>query len=54
MNLLHTGVVTEVPEYTLEASDKTERGSEIILHIAEDSAEFLEESRITSLIEQIQ
>jgi molecular chaperone HtpG len=38
------------PEYTLEASDKTERGSEIILYIAEDSVEFLEESRITSLL----
>tara|TARA_B110000027_G_scaffold19724_1_gene20707 strand:- start:3349 stop:5259 length:1911 start_codon:yes stop_codon:yes gene_type:complete len=38
------------PEYTLEASDKTERGSEIILHIAEDSVEFLEKSRITSLL----
>ncbi|MEH6535612.1 MAG: molecular chaperone HtpG [Psychroserpens sp.] len=38
------------PEFTLEASDKTERGSEIILHIAEDSTEFLEEGRITSLL----
>jgi molecular chaperone HtpG len=38
------------PEYKLKASDKTERGSEIILHIAEDSSEFLEESRITSLL----
>ena len=38
------------PQYTLEASDKTERGTEIILHIAEDSTEFLEESRITSLL----
>tara|TARA_B110000037_G_scaffold86656_1_gene102727 strand:- start:1770 stop:3683 length:1914 start_codon:yes stop_codon:yes gene_type:complete len=38
------------PEYTLEASDKTERGTEIILHIAEDSTEFLEESRITTLL----
>ena len=38
------------PEYTLEASDKKERGSEIILHIAEDSTEFLEEPRITSLL----
>ncbi|MDA9002132.1 molecular chaperone HtpG [Flavobacteriaceae bacterium] len=38
------------PEYTLEASDKKERGSEIILHIAEDSIEFLEEPRITSLL----
>ena len=34
----------------LEASDKTERGTEIILHIAEDSTEFLEESRITALL----
>ena len=38
------------PEYTLEASDKTERGTEIVLHIAEDSTEFLEESRITTLL----
>jgi molecular chaperone HtpG len=38
------------PEFSLEASDKTERGSEIILHIAEDSTEFLEESRISSLL----
>jgi molecular chaperone HtpG len=38
------------PEFTLEPSDKTERGTEIILHIAEDSTEFLEESRIRSLL----
>lgn len=38
------------PEFTLEASDRTERGTEIILHIAEDSTEFLEESRITKLL----
>jgi molecular chaperone HtpG len=38
------------PEFTLEASDKTERGTEIILHIAEDSTEFLEESRIHELL----
>ncbi|MDO5981624.1 molecular chaperone HtpG [Flavivirga spongiicola] len=40
------------PEFTLEASDKTDRGTEIILHIAEDSTEFLEEGRITSLLEK--
>ena len=34
------------PEYTIESADKTSRGTEIILHIAEDSLEFLEESRI--------
>lgn len=38
------------PEFTLEAHDKTDRGTEIILHIAEDSAEFLEESRIRELL----
>jgi molecular chaperone HtpG len=38
------------PEFTLEASDRTERGTEIILHIAEDSTEFLEESRISELL----
>jgi molecular chaperone HtpG len=38
------------PEFTLEAHDKSSRGTEIILHIAEDSVEFLEESRIKSLL----
>ena len=38
------------PEFTLTASDKTSRGTEIILHIAEDSLEFLDESRISDLL----
>ncbi len=38
------------PEFTLEDSDKKERGTEVILHIAEDSTEFLEESRIRELL----
>ncbi len=38
------------PEFTLEKSDKTKRGTEIILHIAEDSLEFLEDSRIAGLL----
>ena len=38
------------PEYTLEADDKTERGTEIILHIDKDSKEFLKESRIKELL----
>ncbi|QFG53951.1 molecular chaperone HtpG [Chryseobacterium sp.] len=39
------------PEFTLEETDeKTDRGTEIILHIAEDSTEFLEESRIRELL----
>lgn len=38
------------PQYTLEAHEKTERGTEIILHIAEDSLEFIEEQRISTLL----
>ena len=38
------------PKYTLEAHDKADRGTEIILHIAEDSTEFLEEGRIMELL----
>src|SRR6187431_747274 len=38
------------PEFTLEPADKTDRGTEIILHIAEDSLEFLEEFKISSLL----
>ena len=38
------------PEFTLENSDKTERGTEIILHIAEDSKEFLDEWKIRELL----
>ncbi|MDM1138080.1 MULTISPECIES: molecular chaperone HtpG [unclassified Empedobacter] len=38
------------PEFTLENSDKTERGTEIVLHIAEDSKEFLDEWKIRELL----
>ena len=38
------------PEFTLESAEKTDRGTEIILHIAEDSTEFLEEGRIRELL----
>jgi molecular chaperone HtpG len=38
------------PEFTLEPSEKTTRGTEIILHIAEDSLEFLEEFKIKELL----
>ena len=38
------------PEFTLEPADKTSRGTEIILHIAEDSLEFLEEFKIKELL----
>jgi molecular chaperone HtpG len=38
------------PKFTIKKSKKEERGTEIILHIAEDSTEFLEENRITELL----
>ena len=38
------------PEFTLEPADKSTRGSEIILHISEDSLEFLEEYKIRELL----
>tara|TARA_X000001036_G_scaffold64869_1_gene55534 strand:- start:274 stop:2157 length:1884 start_codon:yes stop_codon:yes gene_type:complete len=38
------------PEYTLENTEKSERGTEIILHIDGDSKEFLEDSRIKELL----
>jgi len=38
------------PEYTLKKSNRKDRGTEIILHVAEDSLEFLEENRISELL----
>lgn len=38
------------PEYEITDSDKTERGTDIVLHIAEDCAEFLEKSKIQDLL----
>ena len=38
------------PEFTLVEADKKERGTEIILHIADDEKEFLEEARISELL----
>ena len=38
------------PEYSITSIDKKDRGAEIVLHIAEDSLEFLEEARITTLL----
>ena len=37
-------------DFTLSDSDKTERGTEIILHINDDEKEFLEEGRIRELL----
>jgi molecular chaperone HtpG len=40
------------PNYTLEDHNKEDRGTEIILHIADDSLEFLEEYRILELLKK--
>ncbi|TNE26111.1 MAG: molecular chaperone HtpG [Bacteroidetes bacterium] len=40
------------PEFTLDTVEKAERGTEIILNIAEDSEEFLKESRIGELLDK--
>ena len=38
------------PEFTLENCDKTERGTDIVLHIDDDNKEFLENQRISTLL----
>jgi molecular chaperone HtpG len=38
------------PDYNIEGTTKAERGTNIILHIAEDSEEFLEQFRIQELL----
>ncbi len=40
------------PEYEIEESDKANRGTRIVLHINEDSEEFLEEARIQTLLDK--
>ena len=41
-----------VPEYSMEESDKKDRGTEVIIHIADDSKEYLEESKILELLKK--
>ncbi len=40
------------PEYTIQDTKKSERGTDIVLHISEDSKEFLEKPRIQSLLDK--
>ncbi len=40
------------PEYSIGTNDKTTRGTDIILHISDDSTEYLEESRIQELLDK--
>jgi molecular chaperone HtpG len=39
-------------EFILDKSDKKERGTDIILHISDDSAEYLEKNRIEGLLQK--
>jgi molecular chaperone HtpG len=38
------------PEYSLKKSSKKERGTEVILHISKESKDYLEETKITELL----
>jgi molecular chaperone HtpG len=40
------------PEYIITDIDKSERGTDIVLYISEDSTEFLEKSRISGILEK--
>lgn len=40
------------PEYTMEETEKSERGTDVVLHIADDSLEFLDEQRILTLLKK--
>ncbi len=40
------------PEYTLTPNDKAERGTDVVLYINEENAEFLEEARIENLLKK--
>lgn len=40
------------PEYTLEQTQKDSRGTDVILYINEDSQEFLDDSRIRTILEK--
>ncbi len=40
------------PEYTMEPTEKTERGTDIILYLDDDNKEFLEQARIDTLLKK--
>ncbi|RAK64027.1 molecular chaperone HtpG [Hymenobacter edaphi] len=39
-------------EYTIETTDKAERGTDVVLHVAEDSDEFLETARLRGILDK--
>jgi molecular chaperone HtpG len=40
------------PEYTLEKADRSERGTDVVLHLDDESQEFLEDNRISGILEK--
>ncbi|MGE5424361.1 MAG: molecular chaperone HtpG [Syntrophothermus sp.] len=40
------------PEYTMEETEKPDRGTDVIIHVSEDSKEFLEEYRVLELLKK--
>ena len=40
------------PDYTMDETDKTDRGTEVILHIAEDSKDYLEEYKLLEILKK--
>jgi molecular chaperone HtpG len=40
------------PEYSMEEGDKKDRGTEVVVHVSDESKEFLEESRILELLKK--
>ncbi len=40
------------PDYTMDSCDKTDRGTEVILHIADDSKDYLEEHTLLGILKK--
>ena len=40
------------PDYTMKESDKADRGTEVILHIADDSKDYLEEHSLLTILKK--
>ena len=43
---------TESGEYSVSDSDKTDRGTEVVMHISEDEEEYLDEGKIRAILEK--
>lgn len=48
----HRWVCDGSPEYSLEPAERSERGTDIVLHISEENKEFLENERIKHILEK--